>query len=74
MNDSPMSYDMLRSIAVQVSQELYRQAEAEYASSGPSYRDALAWVRARLAGGRQQLQSSCENLAPTPSCVQQIQS
>ena len=42
MNDSPMSYDMLRSIAVQVSQELYRQArvDAERAPRGPSCHDA----------------------------------
>jgi hypothetical protein len=61
MNDSPMSYDMLRSIAVQVSQELYREAQAQYVSGGPSYRDAVAWVRARLAEARHRLESDCES-------------
>ena len=71
MNDSSMNYDMLRAIAVQVSQELYRQAEAdaERAPSGTSYRDAIAWVRARLAIGKQRLQPDCASLSHADSRV-----
>ena len=69
MNDSPMSYDMLRSIAVQVSQELYRQAQAdaERAPSEPSCHDPIAWVRMRLPGGKQRLSSGCGILSHTTS-------
>jgi hypothetical protein len=72
MNDLPMNYEMLRSIAVQVSQELYREAQAASVPSGPSYRDAIAWVRARLAAVRQRLPSDCENLSYS-SEIQHIQ-
>ena len=69
MNDSPMSYDMLRSIAVQVSQELYRQAQAdaERAPREPSCHDPIAWVRTRLAGGNQRSSSDCTTLSHSPS-------
>ena len=69
MNDSPMSYDMLQSIAVQVSQELYRQAEAEYAPNGPSFRDALAGIRARLANEKRRLQSEWTELSQASSGI-----
>lgn len=72
MNDSPMSYDMLRSIAVQVSQQLYREAQADYAPSGPSYRDAVAWVRGRVSETKQRFQSDCEKLS-CPSEIQHVQ-
>ena len=71
MNDVPMTYEMLRSIAVQVSQELYREAQTAYTPSGPSCRDAIAWVRARLAA-KQRLQLHSENLSYT-SETQHIQ-
>jgi len=74
MDDSPMSYDMLRSLAVQVSQELYREAEAQYAPSGPSFRDAFIWLRARLANEKKRLHSDWANLAQTGSSVQHIHS
>jgi hypothetical protein len=49
MNDSPFSYDMLKSLAVQVSQELYRETLAESAPSEPLFSAALADLRPRLA-------------------------
>ena len=69
MNDSPMSYDMLKSIAVQVSQELYRQAQAdaERAHRAPSCHDPIAWVRTRRAGVKPRSSPGCPALLHSSS-------
>ena len=67
MNDSPFSYDMLQSLAVQVSQELYRETLAESAPSDLSHRNVVAGIRTRLAAWRQHIMMSWAILSRAPS-------
>lgn len=67
MNDSPFSYDMLKSLAVQVGQELYRETLAESTPSNLSYRDVLAGIRTRLAAWRQHIRMTWTILSRAPS-------
>lgn len=67
MNDSPFSYDILKSLAAQVSQELYRETLAESTPSDLSYRDVVAGLRTRLAAWRQHMKMSWAILSRAPS-------
>jgi hypothetical protein len=67
MNDSPFSYDMLKSLAAQVSQELYRETLEESTPSDLSYRDVVAGIRTRLAAWRQHIKTSWAILSRAPA-------